>query len=161
MALSPPGAGAAKEVHLIERALFDFLVNLEVHKAARLQYPISVLCLGADLPETKAAQVWKDALAQLTVHELRATDVAASLDPSVAAVLLIGAETQDLPGIVARLSSSVQAPERESGTSRMTVSAGGGCYPQTATSGKELLQQAVDLMTRAQTDGGDRAYLPS
>ena len=147
---------------MIEKALFDFLVNLEVHKAARLQYPISVLCLGADLPETTDAKAWKDDLAHLTVHELRATDVAASLDPLVAAFLLIGAETQDLPGIVARLSSSVEAPTgRESGTSRLTVSAGGGCYPQTATSGKELLQQAVDLMTRAQTDGGNRAYLPS
>jgi hypothetical protein len=147
---------------LVEKALFDFLVNLEVHKAARMQYPISVLCLGADLPETTAVQAWKDDLAQLSVHELRATDVAGSIEPSVAAFLLIGAETQHLPGIVARLSSIVGArAERESGTTRLTLSAGGGCYPHTATSGKELLQQAVDLMTQAQTDGGNRAYLPS
>ena len=147
---------------MVEKALFDFLVDLEVHKAARLQYPISVLCLGADLPETKAAQAWRDDLAELTVHELRATDVAANLDTSVAAFLLIGAETQHLPGIVARLSSTMEAPTgRGSATTGVTLSAGGGCYPQTATSGRELLQQAVDLMTRAQTDGGNRAYLPS
>jgi len=150
---------------LVEKELFDFLVNLEVHKAARLQYPISVLCLGADLPDKQrehVAQTWRDDLAQLTVHELRATDVAASLDSSVAAFLLIGAETQHLPAIVARLSSTMEGRvDEEGGTPRFTVSAGGGCYPHTAASGRELLQQAVDLMTRAQTDGGNRAYLPS
>jgi hypothetical protein len=41
-----------------------------------------------------------------------------------------------------------------------TLSAGGGCFPQTAGSGTELLGQAVDLMTRAKGEGGNRLYLP-
>jgi GGDEF domain-containing protein len=42
----------------------------------------------------------------------------------------------------------------------LTLSAGGGCYPQTATSGSEVLQQALDQMSRAKAEGGNRLYLP-
>jgi hypothetical protein len=45
------------------------------------------------------------------------------------------------------------------GRADSTLSAGGGCYPKTATSGEELLQQARALMIRARRDGGDCLYL--
>jgi hypothetical protein len=158
-----PGAGGRRGGGgaLVEKEVFDFLVDLEVHKAVRMQYPVSVLCLGADLPEATAAETWRDDLAEFAVRELRSTDVAAFLDRAVA-VLLIGAETQHLPGIVARLSATVEALwGRRTSTSALTLSAGGGCYPQTATSAGELLRQAVDLMTQARAAGGNRTYLPS
>jgi len=148
--------------YLIDRALFDRLLNIEVHKAGRFLYAVSVLSLSLDqATETAELRFW-DGLTKLGVNELRATDIVASLHSGVAAILLVGAETQDLPGILARVRPMLEGLIGTAGRNDFyTLSAGGGCYPHTAKSGSELLKQAVELMNRAQTDGGNRAYLPS
>lgn len=88
--------------------------------------------------------------------------MASTLPPACVTLLLIDAEARNLGVILRRLREafepiSVTVGGREL---RFTLSAGGGCYPQTAGSGGELLRQAIDLMTRAKEDGGDRLYLP-
>ncbi len=145
--------------NLVDQGFFDFLIDLEVQKAARLQYPIAVLCLSVDDPPAKAEQDLRESLGLLAIRELRTTDVAVNLRTVVAAVLLVGAETLNLPGILARLRTAIESAVGNS--SHITLSAGGGCYPHTATNAKELYEQALNLMTRAQADGGDRAYLPT
>jgi hypothetical protein len=40
-------------------------------------------------------------------------------------------------------------------------SAGGSCYPRTATRAEDMLRQAVDLMGRAKVEGGNRLYVAS
>lgn len=155
-----PGSGESE--YLVGRALFDRLLNIEVHKAGRFLYAVSVLCLTVDHPTGTAEQRFWDSLTRLGVNELRATDLVASLHSGIAGILLVGAETQDLPGILARVRPTLEGLIGKAETNGpYTLSAGGGCYPHTAKSGSELLKQAVELMNRAQTDGGNRAYLPS
>jgi GGDEF domain-containing protein len=154
------GAGGLE--YLVDRALFDRLLNIEVHKAGRFLYAVSVVCLTLDDPKGTAEPRFWDSLARLCLNELRATDVVASVNSGVAGILLVGAETQDLPGILARVRPTLEGLIGEAGRHDLyTLSAGGGCYPHTAKNGSELLEQAVELMNRAQTDGGNRAYLPS
>lgn len=154
--------GSGGSEYLVDRALFDRLLNIELHKAGRFLYAVSVLCLTVDHPTGTAEQRFWDSLTRLGVNELRGTDVVASLHSGVAGILLVGAEIQDLRGILARVRPTLEGLIGKAGTSGLyTLSAGGGCYPHTAKSGSELLKQAVELMNRAQTDGGNRAYLPS
>ena len=141
--------------NLVDRRLFTFVLSHEIHKATRLQYPLSVLCLSPDRLRRETPAAFIRRLAELSVSQIRMTDLATSLDSSAIALLLIDAETRDLPGILGRLKGGLEA------VSGLTVSGGGGCYPQTATKANELLQQSVELMTRAKADGGNRLYLPS
>ena len=141
--------------NLVDRELFTFSLNHEVHKAVRLQYPLSLLCLTLDRPPAESTRALIPRLARLSARRVRATDLAASLDPSSVAILLIDAQAHNLPGILERLTEEIEP------TLHLTVSAGGGCYPKTASSGDGLIEQATELMRRANAEGGDRLYLPT
>ncbi len=140
--------------NLVDRKLFAWTLNQEIHKATRLQYPLSILCLTPD----RILQGWHSSflhrLAGRVAQHVRATDLVTSFDGHPIALLLVDAETRNLSGILKRIQEALGF------LPPLTVSGGGGCYPQTASGGGELLHQAVDLMTRAKRDGGDRLYLP-
>ncbi len=135
--------------------LFGFILNQEIHKAIRLQYPLSLLCLTPDRPLGMITSALIHRLATVITGRVRATDLAASLDPSTVAILFVDAEARNLSGILDRLKEELQPGLH------LTVSAGGGSYPETAFGGAELLQQAIDLMRRAKAEGGDRLCLPT
>ena len=101
-------------------------------------------------------------MARVATSQLRATDLGSALPPASVTLLLIDAELRNLQGILERLRAALEPlslPALPKGQP-LTLSAGGGCYPQTATTGSELLQQALDLMSRAKAEGGNRLYLP-
>lgn len=137
------------------RGLFTFSLHHEIHKAIRLGYPLSLLCLTPDRPLGMISSPLIQRLATVIARRVRATDLAASLDPSTVAVLFVDAEARNLSGILDRLKE-----ELEPGL-HLTVSAGGGSYPETAFGGAELLQQAIGLMRRAKVEGGNRLCLPT
>ena len=147
----PLAPGESRRV--IDEPLFRFLIDLEVSKAQRLQYCISVARLAPDLsPAGTAAMSVPHALAAM-LRRIRATDTITRLTDGSFAVLLIDAETSALAVILGRLreelASAVQA----------TWSAGAACYPKTAGSPAELLRLSGDLFARARHDGGDRIYI--
>ena len=148
--------------NVVGERLFSFILKQEVHKATRLQYSLSILCLTPDLPPADATPSSVQQLARVATSHLRATDLGSALPPASVTLLLIDAELRNLPRILERLRAALEpfSPPGRSKEQTLTLSAGGGCYPQTATSGSELLQQALDLMSRARADGGSRLYLP-
>jgi hypothetical protein len=153
-----------QRVLVLDEGLLVFLLTLEVNKAIRLQYCLSVFCLAPDLPMGEVAPTLLNRLAEAAICQLRATDVAASFPaPHCVMLLLVDANARALPGIFQRLITALEATplngKREG--QRFTFSAGGGCYPQTAANGNELLRQAMDLLVRAKSNGGDRLYLPA
>jgi len=147
--------------NFVEEKLFAFLLHHEVQKATRLQYPLSILCLSPDLHPSGATPAVTTQLAKEAIRHIRATDVGSILPPSCVALLLVDAEARNLAGILQRLKEALPLLLADTRRERrFTLSAGGGCYPQTATNASELLQQAVDLMVRAQAEGGNRFHLP-
>ena len=147
-------ASLARPPNVVDQRQFTFTLNREIHKATRLQYPLSVLSLSPDLPRRKATPDFIRRLVMLAGSLIRSTDLATSYDASSVALLLVDAETQNLGRILARLKGGMEL------IPGLTLSAGGGCYPQTATSGEEAVQQAVELMARARAEGGNCLYLP-
>ena len=141
--------------HFVDEGLFTFLVNHEVHKATRLRYYLSIICLTPDLPATEITKDLTDKLTGVALRHLRATDVVSAFRSSCLALLLIDAEARNLPGIFRRLTDGFSLLSMP-----LTFSAGGACYPQTATGGADLLQQATEQLTRARTEGGNRLSLP-
>lgn len=160
-----PGGTARTPPNLVDEEVFRLLLDLEVQKAMRLRYCVAVVLVEIDAedghaPEDREAVVRR--LAELATRQLRATDVVATLSPSSIALLLIDAETPALPRILDRAAQPWE--EGRLGLAgrdwRVRWSAGGGCYPQTATTVSALLRQAGDLLARAREEGGHRLCLP-
>lgn len=135
----------------MEADAFRFLVELEVKKAVRLQYCVSLACVAPDLPGDEADPLLTAQIAKIAIGQLRATDVVAVLDPSCVGLLLVDAEPAALPGIVRRAMEPLGPGLKWSG--------GAGSYPRTAGSGRALFAQAMRLLTRARRDGGGRPTL--
>ena len=148
--------------NLVDQRSFTFVLNHEVQKAIRLQYCFSILCLTPDFPPRYADLTFANQMAKVAISHLRTTDVASILPPSSVALLLVDAEARNLPAILQRLKEALEplSLSVKGGEGGVTLSAGGGSYPQTATSGSELLRQAIDLMTQAKAEGGNRLHLP-
>ena len=85
----------------------------------------------------------------------RATDVVSTRAPAIL-LLLVAAETRDLPQIFRRTAAELEAHAPANGPGgRITWGAGGSCYPQTAMSGSELLGQATELTLEARRQRAD------
>ena len=146
--LNPPSDAGAR---VVDDLLFRFLVDMEVQKAQRLRYCFSLMCLTFEAPaETRESSV--SSFAEIATRYIRATDVMAPWAPASLAVLLVDAETTQLPSILRRL-TALLGPT--------AWSAGGSCYPKTATRADDMLRQAVGSMVRAREDGGHRLYVGS
>jgi len=143
----PPSGGA----WIVDSLGFRRLVDMEIQKAQRLRYCISLICIAAELRSSEMEQLAAPSLDEIISPHIRSTDVVAcSAFPSLA-LLLIDAEVTNLPSIVRRLTTRLEM---------FLWSAGGACYPSTATRAEELFDQALDLMMKAKRDGGNRLYLP-
>jgi hypothetical protein len=146
-ARSDGGGGA----HIVDNDVFGLLVDMEIRKAQRLRYWVSLICVDVE-PETAVSDaVPSGAAARMVAPVIRSTDAVVARDPSTVALLLIDAEASNLPTILQRLKAA--------GLETVPWSAGGACYPQTATSAQELFDQALQMMAQAKHDGGRRFYV--
>ncbi len=160
---SGAGRASTRVREVVGEDLFRFLVELEIEKASRLQYCVSVVCLTPDVPSHEADPAVTRRLAEVASRNFRAGDVVATLSASSIGLLLIDAEPQTLPRIFGRTTEELSHPLPADATpgSRVSWSAGGSCYPLTAMTGAELLRQASELMTQALREGGGRLCLPT
>src|SRR6266849_6342021 len=86
----------------VDDLLLRFLVDLEVQKAQRLRYCVSLVCLAVEVPaETREPS--SPPFAEIATRYIRATDVVAPWAPASLALLLVDAETTHLPSILRRL----------------------------------------------------------
>jgi hypothetical protein len=158
------GHGNGQHSNLVGEDLFKLLLHLEIQKAVRLQYCVSVICLTPDLPVQAVSEGLPAQIAESTVRQLRGTDVATifSSGRSVG-LMLIDADTRTLRQILDRATDAARVAVAQAvpGDQSVSLSAGASCYPETASSGRDLLRQAADLMARARAEGGNRLYLPT
>jgi len=138
---------------LVDEMLFRLLVDFEIQKAQRLRYSIALVCFAVargDAPENGQAST--PSLAERITRYLRGTDAVASWAQGWLSLLLVDAETSHLPAILQRLTTNLE---------RVVWSAGGSCYPRTATRAEDMLRQAIALMDKAKDEGGNRLYVAS
>ena len=137
---------------LVDESLFRFLMDFEVQKAQRLRYSVSVVCFAVEPATTGNGEASPSTVAEGIARYLRGTDAVASWTRGWLAILLVDAETTHLPSILDRLTTRLET---------VAWSAGGSCYPRTATRAEDMLRQAMDSMGRAKEDGGNRLYVAS
>jgi len=130
---------------IIDAGAFGMILGLEVKKAQRLRYFVSVVCLRVEHSDATSERV-----ARALARNIRETDCITSRDERTVLMLLVDAEPDDLTAIVQRVIGAVDV---------RTWSAGGASYPNTALTTDELVTQAVELQARAEKHGGDRVYV--
>jgi len=145
----PPSKSGAWTV---ESAGFRRLVDMEIQKAQRLRYCVSLVCIAADRRSPEEEQPAAPSLVERIAPCLRSTDVVTLWALPFLALMLIDAEVTNLPAIVSRLTTRLEM---------FRWSAGGACYPKTVTHAEELFNQALHMMRQAQIDGGNQLYLPT
>jgi hypothetical protein len=143
-ALPPPSAGGAR---LVEPSLFRLLIDVEMRKAQRLRYCVSVLCVCAKAVSELSSP---SSLLDLFRRHLRATDVVAEWPQDALSVLLIDAESGDIPSVMRRVTADL---------AEGSWSAGGVSYPKANTPGDDMLSRACRLMERALLDPAKPLYL--
>jgi GGDEF domain-containing protein len=137
---------------LVDESVFRFLVDFEIQKAQRLRYSVSLVCFAFEPSATGNGEASAASVAESIVRYLRGTDAVALWAQGWLAMLLVDAETTHLPAILNRLTTRLET---------VGWSAGGSCYPRTAARADDMLRQAVDSLTRAREEGGNRLYVAS
>ena len=136
---------------LVDDALFRLLLELEIHKAQRLRYTLSVVCLTMKRSDAENGTS-SLSIAETIAGRLRGTDVVAIRAEGLVFCLLVDADAANLPAILERLTTRLQM---------VSWSAGASSYPRTAVRADDMVRQAVDLHTRAHNEGGNRLYVAS
>jgi len=144
---------------IVSQRLFAALLGLELAKARRLQYCVSVLSISPDGGDENALERIHR-ISAAVIGAVRATDILVVRPPDAFTIMLVDAEISALPIILNRI-GQLGPVVTASGPDGVRWSAGGSCYPKTEAAEDNLLRQAIDLMALARRDGGDRLYLPT
>jgi GGDEF domain-containing protein len=153
---------------IVDEDTFALVLELEVRRALRLQYYVSVLALQVDAEARLLAADWTvlhRLIAEVIRDHIRNTDVVSvPSTPPRLQVLLVSPSLENLPAIIGRITSVVNARlfETVGAAVRVTLSLGGACFPTTARNRPELVRQAETLSIEARADpveGGHRYRL--
>jgi len=128
---------------VVDATLFRLLLEMEVRKAQRLRYCLSIVCLKGRFPSL-ADTSW-ESLASIVARRIRATDVAAARGRDGVALLLVDADIPALPTILRRVIADFES---------VPWSAGAASYPKSGSNPDELLEQADGMLLEVERDGG-------
>lgn len=137
---------------MIDESLFRLLLDFEIHKAQRLRYSVSIVCFAMERSDAGNGDTSAASIAENLARRLRGTDAVAVWTQGLLFFMLVDAETTHLPSILERLTTRFQTA---------IWSAGGSSYPRTAVRAEDMLRQAVDLLSLARNEGGNRLYVAS
>ena len=130
MSKTSPGA------YVVEDKMFKFVVAMEVRKALRIQYPLSVLTINpqpSPISSTGSARLTDvDPIVASVSRVIRGADLIGIVPTGPALrVLLVGAYLDDTDGVIERI--------REEAPRESTMRFGVACFPATASTAEELL----------------------
>jgi len=142
---------------------FHYLCDLEIKKAQRYQYFISVLFVQFDGPDetvdggAEVSAATLDTLGRILRDEIRECDLLARLGDDRLCVLLPFTDGASSLGVAERLRSRVENHTfNDAEGHQRTVSVSVACYPTNASDSTALLCQADETLLRIVEVGGNR-----
>jgi hypothetical protein len=150
---------------VLDHETFALIAELEVRKAVRLQYFVSLLAIHPDVDGGPPPEDLDQQLAQVVRSEVRGTDVIGLQGTSGLHILLTNAPLDDLAAIIERITRAVNRHVFKVQDQRLpvTLSTGGSCFPTTARGRDDLFGQVHMLAAEAreQRTGRSRYRLAS
>jgi hypothetical protein len=133
---------------VVDEDSFILVTELEVRKAIRLQYPVSMLAIYPDVPDGEGVPEpcrLGEQLAGVISRLVRSTDlIGLSASSANLHALLVDVPSEDLPVVIQRISEEVSRHRFrfEDDRKAVTVRVGSACFPTTAVSSHGLLAEA-------------------
>ncbi|MFQ5848877.1 MAG: hypothetical protein ACE5IQ_14540, partial [Candidatus Methylomirabilales bacterium] len=133
-----PQRASSRKGTIVDEETFTFLTELELRKAVRLHYGVSILAILAEphgegeIPDPRRVA---EPLARVISLAIRDTDaICLPASSSALEVLLVAAPLEHLAVIIQRIADEVSRHLFEINGERkpVTLSAGGACFPTTA-----------------------------
>lgn len=143
---------------------FDYLLQLEMKRAVRYAFYLSVLVLQVD--QTEDEEILR-VISTLIRERMRQTDLVAisrgNGHGNCFRLLLTHAEPGHTKLVAERIRTRIERQsfrinDREE---QRTVSQGAACFPQHVTDPHGLIQVAETMLQKARSEGGNRISLPS
>src|SRR2546427_11669780 len=91
---------------VVDYPFFKLLVDMEIQKAQRLRYPISLVAMEMETPPTELSS---DSLVRIIAPWVRATDAAAPRNAVSFVLLLVDAAGAGLATMLGRLTTALEA----------------------------------------------------
>jgi hypothetical protein len=138
---------------VVDEAALDLAMALEVRKALRLQYYVSLLQIRVH-PVADLELVSE--LADVLRGHLRGTDIiGVTQEPCSLRVILVATPLQDLPAVIARMTRAVNRRLFRLGThsSEVGLAIGGSSFPTPARTPEELVMDTTALASAAWEEG--------
>ncbi len=155
-----------KVTKTLEREAFDYLLNLEVKKAARYLYFFSLMVLQKDktsqeFPPSEEEMLIKR-LASIVKEEVRGTDMIGRIGDDKFFVILDQADFKSSFKVGVRIKDRVEnyAFKTDGHTIMMTTSIGIACFPTHASDIVTLRSKADLALNMAIEGGGSKICLP-
>jgi len=124
--------------YVVDEKVFKFVLEMEVRKALRIQYPLLLLTIVRQMPPaTRGSAGFADvgSIVEPLSRVIRAGDLIGLVPASPALrVLLVGAYLEEADGVIERIRAEVPL--------EATLRFGVACFPGTATTVEELLGRA-------------------
>ncbi|MBN1439701.1 MAG: diguanylate cyclase [Anaerolineales bacterium] len=152
------------------RRYFHEQLQLEIDRARRIGYPVSLLIFDIDhfkqVNDTyghPAGDRVLQMVARRIKDELRAVDILARYGGEEFAVILPGTPGSSLAGVGERLRQAIAMPPFtvEERSIAITVSAGGATFPDDANDGHRLVDEADRWLYDAKQSGRNRTRVPA
>ncbi len=149
--------GLARQARIVDEATFTLITDLEVHKAVRLEYFVSLLGIDIEVHSDRLRASVGEHLAEIISGHVRATDTISFVgaEPRLF-VLFVGANIANMPLIIERLRQflTLHAPEI-SDQRNVGLAIGASCFPSPARDREELFSHVDRLIEEARTDQVD------
>ena len=151
--------------HVLDREFFEYLLDLEVHKAVRYLYFFSLLVVQTNGPKQEMDQDGSSiiTIARLIRDEIRGTDVVGRIDVNRLFIILHQADFQQARGIGERVMTRIRNYSFviDGQEIKKTISIGGACFPTHANDMNGLITKSEDMLSQSKNEGGTRVRLPA
>lgn len=150
------------KILITNQDFFDFIVDVEVFRALRYSYLLSLLAVSHDPVAREVELDFPPQLGEFLLREVRSTDIVARGERDVFYVILP----------YAGLAEAKQAAERLLMRTRehafivrdikfqTTLSMGCARFPTDASDSRELLRKSEEVLEKARREGGNRVCWP-
>jgi diguanylate cyclase (GGDEF)-like protein len=151
---------------VLEGEQFEYLLDLEVHKAARYLYFFSLLAVQFDGHDAEGElgndQSVASTMSRLIRGVIRETDVVGRIDRAKFFVMLHQADRQQARLIGERIMQRTKnyAFMVNDQEIRKTITIGGACFPTNANDMSSLVMTAEDMLSKSMEKGNKGIHLP-
>jgi hypothetical protein len=138
---------------VVDEDLFAFVTELEIRKAVRLQYYVSLLAIDLveEIERIEDLRSLTSQVAFVISEQLRGTDlIGVSAAGPALHVLLVNAHLDSLSVVIQRITEEVSRHvfQVDGHLTPVQLIVGGSCFPTTACTRQELVTQAGSVVAR-------------